>query len=577
MATPRLVPVAGSPGRYRHATPEDTLVPVAGSPGRFRPATPAELARRHAPPAPARPRSFRPRVLLASQYLQRTGAPIILANLAHHLRGFDMTVYSPHDGPLRRDIEGGGVRVTHTLDLTGIDLVVANTIVSAPVVAAAKAANVPCVWLIHESDPAMCGNLPDVLAVLDYPVRVVFPCQATADAYSRWRKAGVEIVPSIIPPVPIVDRAECRKRMGFGDEFVILTMGSNEPRKGQQDLWQATADMGADVKVLFVCGAPDPWSYYAAADLYVCCSRIEAYPLSIQEARAYGLPVITTPVFGCSDLIRDGIDGLHYQPGDVADLRAKIERIRTFDIVRADLSKPLDHLPSFAESLGMYEAVFRHAANVAPLDQPIHVVYHSAGMGDHWRSVVSEQFGQFRDAGLLRILNTHVGEDPQWVIDEAIAFGLDLTMCQYEPDVTHYEKPAMLLIERLSRGSKPVLYVHTKGVSRPAEEPLWTRWRRLMMREVVGRWRENVDALHNHDAVGVNWWTSPGNHHFSGNFWLASAAWLRKLPPFAATYQNRFSCEVWIGQAPNCRAKSLVCRDKRFHAEDAGYLELLMP
>lgn len=75
-----------------------------------------------------------------------------------------------------------------------------------------------------------------------------------------------------------------------------------------------------------------------------------------------------------------------------------------------------------------------------------------------------------------------------------------------------------------------------------------------------------------HGAVGVNWWFVQGNEHFSGNYWLASAAWLRRLPRIDSIYRDRYSCEVWIGSVKPCRAKSLICSDKRFWSVDKDYL-----
>jgi hypothetical protein len=194
-------------------------------------------------------------------------------------------------------------------------------------------------------------------------------------------------------------------------------------------------------------------------------------------------------------------------------------------------------------------------------------------MGGHWRAVVAEQLDQLRAAGLGRVLCTHVGEGADWLTAAARARGIDLVVCETHKEVKRYEAPAIRLIERLVRASdKPVLYLHSKGVSHPPGEEVWHAWRRLLMRETVGEWRRNLAYLADHDAVGVNWWTTPGSQHFSGNFWLASAAWLRELPRFDSIYRDRYSPEVWIGLVTGCRAKSLVCADKRFWDVDRDYL-----
>ncbi|MBM5816196.1 MAG: glycosyltransferase [Cyanobacteria bacterium K_Offshore_surface_m2_239] len=47
----------------------------------------------------------------------------------------------------------------------------------------------------------------------------------------------------------------------------------------------------------------------------------ENSPLTIQEAQIAGVPVITAGVGGMAELVRDGIDGLHFQWNDAKDLR----------------------------------------------------------------------------------------------------------------------------------------------------------------------------------------------------------------------------------------------------------------
>ncbi|HMO56637.1 MAG TPA: glycosyltransferase family 4 protein [Roseiflexaceae bacterium] len=53
----------------------------------------------------------------------------------------------------------------------------------------------------------------------------------------------------------------------------------------------------------------------------------ENSPLAIIEAHAAGLPVITTALGGMAELVRDGIDGLHFRVADAADLTARLQRL----------------------------------------------------------------------------------------------------------------------------------------------------------------------------------------------------------------------------------------------------------
>lgn len=60
------------------------------------------------------------------------------------------------------------------------------------------------------------------------------------------------------------------------------------------------------------------------AGIFVLPTYAEAMPISVIEAMAAGLGVITTPVGGIPELVSDGEDGLLFQPGDVSVLAERI-------------------------------------------------------------------------------------------------------------------------------------------------------------------------------------------------------------------------------------------------------------
>jgi glycosyltransferase involved in cell wall biosynthesis/O-antigen/teichoic acid export membrane protein len=67
--------------------------------------------------------------------------------------------------------------------------------------------------------------------------------------------------------------------------------------------------------------------FFKRADIFVLPTYAEGTPISMLEAMAAGLPVISTPVGGIPDVVEDGVEGYIVQPGDVKALADRIERL----------------------------------------------------------------------------------------------------------------------------------------------------------------------------------------------------------------------------------------------------------
>lgn len=63
-------------------------------------------------------------------------------------------------------------------------------------------------------------------------------------------------------------------------------------------------------------------------DAFVLCSQYEGLPMSVLEAYAGGLPVISTDVGGVGDVLFDGKNGLLVQPSDRAALAGAIRKLK---------------------------------------------------------------------------------------------------------------------------------------------------------------------------------------------------------------------------------------------------------
>jgi UDP-glucose:(heptosyl)LPS alpha-1,3-glucosyltransferase len=144
-------------------------------------------------------------------------------------------------------------------------------------------------------------------------------------------------------------RDEVRKRHGIGDERVILFVSNNFRMKGLGFLLKALAEIkkkdhlpfkllvlgkdrqipylrlakriGISEEVIFVGSTNEPEKYYGAADLLVHPTFYDACSLTVLEAIASGLPVITTLYNGASGILTSGQEGFVLSdPRDVQGL-----------------------------------------------------------------------------------------------------------------------------------------------------------------------------------------------------------------------------------------------------------------
>jgi len=68
-------------------------------------------------------------------------------------------------------------------------------------------------------------------------------------------------------------------------------------------------------------------SYLSNADIYILPSYHEQMPMSILEAMAYGLPIISTRVAGIPEMVDDGLNGILIDPGDTEKLNSALKEL----------------------------------------------------------------------------------------------------------------------------------------------------------------------------------------------------------------------------------------------------------
>ncbi len=251
--------------------------------------------------------------------------------------------------------------------------VVANTIGLFPLVEAAARRGVPAILMVHESyteamfraafSPYAQARCQRALLLAE---RVVFGSMACADRYARLdgRKNFTHLHygldrDALLASVAGVGRDEAVRRLGGDPGLVrILAVGTVCERKAQHHFVEAAALVARRTRdfrcllvgareglpylnyvrglieargltdVVEVVGETDRVPlYFRSADAYACTSYVEAFSLSVLEAEAFGLPVVSTPCGGLDEQVVWGRNALRFDFGDVPALAAHLHRL----------------------------------------------------------------------------------------------------------------------------------------------------------------------------------------------------------------------------------------------------------
>jgi GT2 family glycosyltransferase/glycosyltransferase involved in cell wall biosynthesis len=296
----------------------------------------------------------------------------------------------------------------------GAEVVLGNTLQTYWAIKGATLANLPSIWAQHESEPweTYFDDLPPDMRPSAYGAfaeayRVLYVADATRRA---WRpvetRHNFKVIRHGIPPERLQEetarwsRDNARNKLEITDHArVVSVVGTVCGRKGQVDIAEAYLKLPAKLRestYVYIAGKivdleyvqefpeelreggsnliltdhiEDPFLYYAASDVAVCTSRIESAPRVLVEAMASGLPIITTPVFGIPELVRENVNAVYYEVGDTDALAASIEKLLTDVDLRQELAanspKVLAGQPGFKEMVEQYGRVVRQAVNLA--------------------------------------------------------------------------------------------------------------------------------------------------------------------------------------------------------------------
>jgi D-inositol-3-phosphate glycosyltransferase len=261
---------------------------------------------------------------------------------------------------------------------SGCNVVLLNTLGPWSAGDACTRAGTPFVWAIHESFELSdwiglnfgANGLPAYVrqrmeASLSAAHHLIFEARATSEMFARFANTRQRtVVPYGVDTAAIAefargfDRAAVRRARNIPeDATVLLAVGIFEERKSQACVVEAFAEVAMvhPEAWLILVGdhpgeysdalhrivgdtavanrislqpiTPNIWEWYALSDVLVSASDIESLPRSMLECMAFGVPVLTTDVFGIPELVEDGVNGWLYGARDISALTAALHRV----------------------------------------------------------------------------------------------------------------------------------------------------------------------------------------------------------------------------------------------------------
>lgn len=262
------------------------------------------------------------------------------------------------------------------------DVVVTNTLTIPSGALAARRADIPHVWYVHEfarEDPDTTaasqkhsgnfyfdlGRRRSFALMSKLSARVIANSKAVALSLSEHIPAeklrvlyyAVEVIPTPLPPkqnheqlvLICVGRLETNKRQEDairalaslktkGLQLRLVLIGS-DVLNYEKKLRELTSSLGVTENVEFAGSVPDAQPYFAAADIALVCARNEAFGRVTIEAMKAGKPVVGADHGGTSELISDGLNGLKFVAGDSEDLARKIEILYHDENMRREMGE----------------------------------------------------------------------------------------------------------------------------------------------------------------------------------------------------------------------------------------------
>lgn len=187
---------------------------------------------------------------------------------------------------------------------------------------------------------------------------------------------------------PPKNRRLLQRKYGFdGDTVIVGTLGRIVPEKRFEELIHVAKLLNGKIDVRFIIGGDgshlnslrklvaknglknitflgriqNPQKFHRLCDLFVLTSPIEGLSTVLQEAMATGCTPVAAEAGGTPELIKQGVNGLLYKPGDILALaKCIMEAIDTpelADSARSTINRSFDMSRNARRYLSLYGEV----------------------------------------------------------------------------------------------------------------------------------------------------------------------------------------------------------------------------
>jgi len=293
----------------------------------------------------------------------------------------------------------------------GVDVFHAQDCISARAAARVRdsGADVQVFRTVHHVDDFTTEALIDCqIRAIEEPDRVFVVSEHWRELLRTDYGREARVVPNGVDVARFADvgdvrRAELRMRAGVRDQFLFLSVGGIEPRKGSEFLIAAMGelcatltpppvlavvgghsfqdyrayraavldraadvglDLGRDIVELGTVDDEELPHWYRAADALAFPSTKEGWGLAILEAQAAGLPVVSSdlPVF--HEFLTDGVDAVMAPVGDARALAAAMREVVADEQLRIRLATnghAVAKRYSWAHSAARHAEIYRAA------------------------------------------------------------------------------------------------------------------------------------------------------------------------------------------------------------------------